>query len=376
MQYDKKIDISKITEYDNHVPDLWKKPYIDKDEGLIDFYICWKEFGLRPSKVGLYSEFNRDKLWDIIDEHFNIDDQSINKVSEIVPDDNGFILNTKYSIRVNSDLYMSFIEFDNIPSEEAYCSSLIFYYNHINLNIDMINDILELFQSSIEILNDMEVDGDNLFSLMLNDENELGLLPISIEEKSWEEVESFYNKSIITKGKKIVNKINNKKKGLHILSGERGCGKTTFIKPLIREIDKNIIYIPLTMIENSFNNIDFNSFLDIYGECVIIVDDCENYFNKIHQRSNIYVSNVLQQLDSLQSKNIHIILSMNITIDLVDENLLNCNNLKSIIKFDKMSNKKARKLSKKLGFNKKYLHSTSLSEVMNDKESDGGSKYL
>ena len=130
------------------------------------------------------------------------------------------------------------------------------------------------------------------------------------------------------------------------------------------------------MIENSFNNIDFNDFLDVYGEYVIVVDDCENYFNKMHQRSNIYMSNVLQLLDSLQSVNVHIILSMNITTDLIDGNLLDCNNLKSIIKFDKMSDKKARKLSKKLGFNKKYLHSTSLSEVMNDKESGGESKYL
>lgn len=376
MQYVEKP--SQDTEYDNHIPsDLWKKPFIDKDEELTDIYICWKEFGLRPSKVGIYSEFDRDKLWDIIDEDFDIEDQSINKVSELVPDDNGFILNSKYLIRINKDLYLSFIEFDSIPSEDAYCSSLIFYYNHVNLDIDMINDILELFRSAIEILDDVEVDDvGNLFTLMINDENRLGLSPMIVKEKTWEEVESFYNDSTIKKGKKVIDKVNNKKKGLHVLSGQRGCGKTTFLRPIINGIEKDVIYIPLTMIENSFNNIDFNDFLDVYGECVIVVDDCENYFNKMHQRSNIYVSNVLQLLDSLQSVNVHIILSMNITTDLIDGNLLDCNNLKSIIKFDKMSDKKARKLSKKLGFNKKYLHSTSLSEVMNDRESGGESKYL
>jgi ABC-type lipoprotein export system ATPase subunit len=366
--------------YDDSVPNLWKTPNPDKDEETNDLYICWKEFGIKPSKVSIYSEFNSDLLWEVIKEEFDVKDKSINKISEIIPEGTGFIYNTKYLIRINENLYLSFLEFDKMPDEnDSFCSNLTFYYNQLFFNVEDLNELLLIFQPAMDT-EDKSDPEKNIFSVNFNQSNQLELLHMNINLIDWDDsnMDEIYPNSTIKGVRKMIKKINKNDKGLHILCGPRGCGKTTFLNTMISKFKKKVIYIPLTMIEHTLNNLDFAPFLSLNKDSIIIIDDCENYFNKTHQKSNIYVSNLLQLLDSINSdcRNINIIISMNIKVDSIDDKLLECNHFTSIVEFKKMNNKKAMKLSKKLGFGKKYLHSAKLVDVVNDKKGIKDKKYL
>jgi len=367
-----------IFKYNGNIPIL-NEPHIDKDEENSDLYVCWREFGIKPSKLGIYSEFNSDLLWDILDGNFKIEDKSINKVSEIIPDNDGFSYNTKYMIRINENLYISFLEFDKIPSsEDPFCSNVTFYYNQTKFSVDDLNDLLSLFRPAIENNKVDENIEKNIFTIHISTNNQLELHHLNMELTDWDEsnLDDIYTDNIIKNGRKLIKGINKSDKGLHIISGYRGCGKTTFLKLIMSKFKKRVIYIPITMIEHTLNNIDFFNFMEVNKDSVIIIDDCENYFNKMHQKSNIYVSNTLQLLDSMRSINAHILLSMNIKSESIDDNLFNCNNFSTIIEFDKLKSKKAEKLSKKMGFNKKYSDSISLSNIIKDKKSKKNSKYL
>ena len=336
---------------------------IEKDESeLNDFLTCWKEFDTRPSKLVIYSSFD-ESLWDILHDEFGIDECNTQKVTEIIPNSEEVMTNSKFFIKILKGMYLSFIEFDS-----SEISGLNLFYDHRTITSNMVNDFLQSINKSIS-LDGVRDESESIFnSLSFNVvSGNFELTPFKSKELN-SDIELYYDYKTFKDGKKSIKLINKEKKGLTLFYGSKGRGKTSFMHHLMEKVKKKVIHIPSSMIENVLNNNDFVHFLSQNKNSILLFDDAEIYFTKSPHK-NLYVSNLLQMVDGLLSDNlnVNIVLSINLEKDKVDTDLFNCNELLSEVSFNKLSIESANELSNHLGSKKKYKNDVDLLDIIKGK---------
>ena len=86
-----------------------------------------------------------------------------------------------------------------------------------------------------------------------------------------------YGENFVPVHERILNNLNQKDgKGIVLLHGAPGSGKTHYIRYLIQEVkDKTLIYIPLEMAKE-ISSPEFLPFLMEYPDSVLIIEDAEN----------------------------------------------------------------------------------------------------
>ena len=101
------------------------------------------------------------------------------------------------------------------------------------------------------------------------------------------DVKKLYNDSFIAEDEKINAFIDeNEKSGLVILHGEKGTGKSSYIKYLInKHPDKKFVFVPSAMIR-LLGDASFGSFLTSLSEHIIILEDCEGAIKD--RKSNMF----------------------------------------------------------------------------------------
>lgn len=166
----------------------------------------------------------------------------------------------------------------------------------------------------------------------------------------------------------IINKLTKKdEKGIVMLHGKVGSGKTTYLRYLIHLIDKKIIFIPPDL-TNRISSPDFIQFLIEFPNSILIIEDAENVIMKRNQYSNQGVANLLNLSDGLLGDclRLQIITTFNINIGKIDEALTRKGRLIAKWEFKELESQKVKELSKKLGLS--LDKSMTLSELYNQKE--------
>lgn len=320
------------------------KPYIDTDIENIELYLSWKEFKSPPSRKSLFLTFDKVEFDKVIDKHHPL---PIMESTETMEGHTTSKIMIKLT-NAHSTIIISYLEEDDI------IMGVTVYFMLENENVE---DIINEIKTTIILIEDSEsVDSpdnngnkSNIFKLSISDESLYHLIPLNINSPKWENV-NFYKKKVKIGAKKIIKSINNNNKGLNLISGNRGSGKTFLVKSMLPKIGKDIIYIPLNLFDMSISNVKFIDFLKMNQNSVLFIDDCEHYFHKVHQKSNLYVNNLLQILESIEDIHIHILLSLNIPMVDIDENLLFSKSCLNSIDLEVIKGKDKGKLSKKMGF--------------------------
>jgi hypothetical protein len=169
----------------------------------------------------------------------------------------------------------------------------------------------------------------------------------------------------------MAKKIKKNDRGLCVLHGNRGTGKTAAINYIANNIDRIIIFVPNNLIDQTINNPDFRKLLKKYHKPIVILDDCEMIFNEYFAKSNTIVNNLLQLVDGFLSENITFVTIFNVDDELeIDHTLLECNNLIDVFYFSSLSVEESEELSSHLGYNKKFKQETNLVDVVKKKKSD------
>ena len=139
-------------------------------------------------------------------------------------------------------------------------------------------------------------------------------------------------------------------KGLTLIHGEPGTGKTTYIKMLTKMYSKkNFIFIPPTM-SHVLSDPNLIGFLLENKNSVLVIEDAENsLITRSEDSRSPSVSNILNMSDGILSDilNIHIIATFNTNIKELDPALLRAGRLKTRYEFKKLNKIKASKLSGK-----------------------------
>lgn len=330
----------------------------DDDYNLNDYLMVFEKFGQRPNKLILHDTFSGNSFESILN------GVESNIITELLPTLDGYIINEKRISKFSDSIWYSYVSIDK-SSNNFIINELTFYYKS-ELDKEIIEKIINDLSESII---DYDTESTNKFNTITISNNGIELDPINIDTSSLK-IEGRYKSETIKQINKLSDKIKNTNKGITIICGEKGVGKTTISKFLCSKIDRMVVYIPNNMVDITINNPEFRGFFKKFEKIFIVIDDCEflsnNQFSKIDHFSN----NIIQLTDGFlsESLNIQILLIFNINKDEIDDALVHSNSLIEIIEIGNLSTNIANDLSKKIGYNKKYKQETKLVDVLNDKK--------
>lgn len=335
-----------------------------EDDSLNDYLFCWDHFGTRPNKTLLYSNFDFENFSEFLDSQKT---EEISVFSEIIPSDESSLTNRKYFSKISNDIFISYQHFDS-DMDESFINEVYFLFtNEAKLQVeDLINELNKIPEVSSEG-NESE---EKTFKSLTIINNEFELTPTKMLEADYENFDLYFNDDTLKSINRLKKTINKTKKGLSIIYGERGTGKTTLVNHLIHKLKKNVIFIPSTLFEIIMINPDLRNFLKKNSDSVIIMDDLELYLSEIYSKSNIFTNNLVQMVDGFDSDQLglNFIFILNTKeIDEIDHSLLDCNNLLDVIQIDALSLEKSKELCKHLNKRNKIKKRTKLVDILKTK---------
>jgi len=158
-------------------------------------------------------------------------------------------------------------------------------------------------------------------------------------------------------------------KGLVLLHGKPGTGKTSYIRHLLASLKKNVIFLPPNM-ANAITNPDLISVLIDNSNSIFVIEDAENIIVDREKDGHSPVSALLNISDGLLSDclNIQIICSFNTDITKIDSALMRKGRLIAKYEFKELDAAKAQALSNKLGYSTRISEPMSLAAIYNQGE--------
>ncbi len=206
-------------------------------------------------------------------------------------------------------------------------------------------------------------------SLLLNTNNGIATRSLQISKPKLN-IEDNYNDDFKHVHQIIIRRLSKKNdKGLVLLHGKPGTGKTSYIRYLISALKKNVIFLPPTM-AGEITNPDLISILIDHSNCIFVIEDAENIVVDREKDGHSPVSALLNISDGLLSDclNIQIICSFNTDISKVDNALMRKGRLIAKYEFKELETVKAQLLSDKLSFHTKIYKPMTLTEIYNQEE--------
>lgn len=158
-------------------------------------------------------------------------------------------------------------------------------------------------------------------------------------------IETHYNEDFQEVHNRIVDKLENDHKGLVLLHGLPGTGKSTYIKYLCEKFCGSVIYIPPDM-ARELSNPNLISFLMDNRDTILIVEDAESILKTRSETSTQAVANILNLSDGILSDclGIRLVCTFNTDLENIDQALLRAGRLIANYEFKKLDVEKADKL--------------------------------
>ena len=160
-------------------------------------------------------------------------------------------------------------------------------------------------------------------------------------------------------------------KGIVLLHGLPGTGKTTYLRYLIGKIKKRVLFLSPNL-ANSLMNPEFIELLVDNPNTVVVIEDAENIIMDRRAVGSSSVSNLLNISDGLLADflNVQLICTFNSSLTLVDSALMRKGRLIAKYEFGKLGVNKAQALSNHLGFKTAISKPMTVAEIANQHEKE------
>src|SRR4030095_1172698 len=158
-------------------------------------------------------------------------------------------------------------------------------------------------------------------------------------------------------------------KGIVLLHGLPGTGKTTYLRYLVGRIKKRVLFLSPNIAGNLMDP-DFIDLLIENPNTVLIIEDAENIIMDRRSNKDSSVSNLLNISDGLLADflNVQLICTFNSPLTMVDSALMRKGRLIAKYEFGKLSVSKSQRLSRHLGFDKLIASPMTIAEIANQDE--------
>jgi hypothetical protein len=160
-----------------------------------------------------------------------------------------------------------------------------------------------------------------------------------------------------------------KDKGLVLLHGLPGTGKTTYLRYLIGKIKKKVLFLSPGVAKDIMNP-EFVQLLVNNPDSVMIIEDAENIIMDRRYSSSSSVSALLNIADGLMADflNVQIVCTFNSPLTMVDTALMRQGRLIAKYEFGKLGVAKAQRLSKHFGFDNEITEPMTIAELAHQHE--------
>ena len=197
----------------------------------------------------------------------------------------------------------------------------------------------------------------------------LGLKPMEIKRTKLD-LDLFYENDFKEVDAVIQQRLKKKNdKGIVLLHGLPGTGKTTYLRYLVGKIKKRVLFLSPS-VAGDLMNPDFIELLVDNPDTVLVIEDAENIIMDRRYNSGSSVSNLLNISDGLLADflNVQLICTFNSALTMIDSALLRKGRLIARYEFGKLGIDKAQQLSNHLGFDKTISEPMTIAEIANPDE--------
>lgn len=155
-------------------------------------------------------------------------------------------------------------------------------------------------------------------------------------------------------------------KGIVLLHGLPGTGKTTYIRYLVGKLKKRVLFLSPTVAGNLMNP-EFIELLVDNPNSIMVIEDAENIIMDRRYNSSSSVSNLLNISDGLLADflNVQLICTFNSAISNIDHALLRKGRLIARYEFGKLGINKAQRLSNHFGHSILVNEPMTIAEIAN-----------
>ncbi len=206
-------------------------------------------------------------------------------------------------------------------------------------------------------------------NLIMQNRGSIELKPMEIK-KTKLDLNLFYNEDFLEVDALIQKRLRKKKdKGIVLLHGLPGTGKTTYLRYLIGKLKKRILFVSPSVADNIMNP-EFIEVLVDNPNCVLVIEDAENIIMDRKYNSRSSVSNLLNISDGLLADflNVQLICTFNSPLTTVDIALLRPGRLIARYEFGKLGINKSQVLSNQFNMNKLINEPMTIAEILNQEQ--------
>jgi hypothetical protein len=306
-------------------------------------------------------------------------------VIELMPD---VIMKFAY---IQKEMLNNYIYFDKkheidrgVPVGEQYVvSNLIIYYSPYKK--DIVNDIKNVIRKNMIVVDDSQTN----IGLISFDSGEYYVKEIDITKNlgEWHHLDLHYphdgQMSFTDFYEGLKHKLTTQQKGLVLLFGNPGTGKSHFIRHIIHDVSniktkdekkkKFFIYVPPNLIPNMLEP-GFITFLTDYvmeteRQIILVMEDAEQVLAK-RQNGNSGAANILNLTDGILNDilGFQVIATFNTELEDIDEALLREGRLIARKKFSVIMEKDVKILTDKIGLDIEIIGNMTLAEIYSKKE--------
>ena len=208
-------------------------------------------------------------------------------------------------------------------------------------------------------------------NLVVKDGNSLDLKAMEIKRTKLD-LDLFYDDDFKKTDETIRKRLNQKDdKGIVLLHGVPGTGKTTYLRYLVGKMKKRVLFLSPSVAGNLMNP-EFIELLIDNPNTVVIIEDAENIIMDRKHNSDSAVSNLLNISDGLLADflNVQLICTFNSSLTMVDSALMRKGRLIAKCEFGKLSAAKSQRLSNHLGFDTIINKPMTIAEIANPHEKE------